>query len=139
MKGESAFLYFVYASNGDDVELIVTQMGFENDILEDEPNLRVALRDVQENSTLTFHAQYFLGNRLTTYDPPVTRHTIVTVIGKCMCIIFFIAMNVHAWYSITLSILKSYWRLYMHNVYKGILALLFYHMTQNESIKLYVG
>ena len=139
MKGESAFLYFVYASNGDDIELVVTQMGFENEFLEDEPNLRAALKAVQEKSTITFHAQYFLGNSLRPYDPPVTRDTIVTVIGKCMGIIFFIAMNVHARYSLTLSTLKFYWRLYMHNVYKGILALLFYHMTQNESIKLCVG
>ena len=82
MKGESDFLYFVYASNGDDIELVVTQMSFENDIMENEPNLRVGLEAVQEDSTITFHAQFFLGSSLQGYNPPVTRDTVVTVIGK---------------------------------------------------------
>ena len=82
MEGESAFLYFVFASNGDNRELVVTQMGFDNDIMENEPNLRVDLVAVQGNSTITFHAQFFLGGSLQGYNPPVTRDTVVTVIGK---------------------------------------------------------
>ena len=81
MEGESAFLYFIYASNFDNLELVATQTGFQNDITENDANLRVSLEAVQGNSTITFHASYIDGS-LQGYDPPVTRDTVVTVIGK---------------------------------------------------------
>ena len=62
--------------------MVVTQMGFDNDFVENEPNLRVGLEAVQGNSTITFHAQFFLGGTLQGYNPTVTRDTVVTVIGK---------------------------------------------------------
>ena len=82
MMDESTFLYFIFAINLDNIQLVTTQMGFENSVTPNNANLRASLGGVQGNSTIIFHAQYVLGTSLEGFDPPVTRATAVTLIGK---------------------------------------------------------